>query len=242
MKKRVFLYSALFILGCFVGISAMLVEFALAGIMQHIGIILAILIILWYEICMCKKRNSGKTYEMLKQYTKEKDTKGTAKLLILADGDFFQGQGIGNIFGKRFVRISTRWIEHIHEYPEHVEYIKCVICHELYHVKLETPFFRGLFKSLIYETFSKGKARDRYYVLSWKEELDADRYGCQIYGNKELFIEKMKFMKERTAYSHNQKKRTAHPSWDIRIKYISNNIEPTLERVTKEFNEYYGLI
>jgi len=48
-------------------------------------------------------------------------------------------------------------------------------------------------------------------------------------------------MRENTTYTHNKKKRATHPSWDIRIRFIEEGIEPTLEQVTKEFNEYYEI-
>ena len=241
MGKRLFLYFALSFLSCFVGMSAVLSsEYALAGILTEVGMWLAGLVVVWYEWSLVRADNRGKLYDMLQLYVREKDEKGTARLLILADEHCYQGQGTGNLFGKRYVRISKKWVTHIYESPDMIEFIKCTICHELYHVKLQTPFFRGLFKSIFMETFSTGSARDKYYIESWKEELEADRYGCLLYGDKAMFIKKMEFMQDNSTYTHDKKKRTTHPSWDIRIKFIKQNIVPTLEMVTEEFETYYN--
>lgn len=229
MKVRLFISTGIFFAGLISGICVQYFNSA-----ANVGVYIAAALFIIYECLQCKERNKSRTHDILQQYVTEKNPK--AKIYILFDSDQYQGQALG----KSILRISVKWYKHILEYPEHMEYVKCTICHELYHINFGELGIRGVLENIVFKLCPVKKIKDKYLISVWLEEFKADYYGCQIYGDKKVFVEKMEFVKKNRTHE-NKKTRSDHPTWDMRIKYIEENIEPTLENVTQEYKAYYNL-
>ena len=139
----------------------------------------------------------------------------------------------GHALPKRHVYISRPWITSSSISKEALEYTKSTICHELYHISCRhrCPFslmpLLAIVIGIVYKPF-----RDKYYIKMWLEELNADHMSRIWHGSKEIAIAKMESMKK----LHSGKERlTDHPAWAIRIKYIQEDIVPSLENVTTEY-------
>lgn len=171
-------------------------------------------------------------YKELQKYTTAKNSK--VVLYISGNRRTYQGEAIG----KTSIRISTSLYKHVKEHPEHIEYIKTTICHELAHIELRHLGFQGRIKQYWYTFWP---IKDKYLISSWLDEFQADYYGCKIYGNKDIFLDKMRFMKENTSFKHEENPKAEHPTWDMRITHIMDDITPTLQRTEREYKKFYGI-
>lgn len=140
----------------------------------------------------------------------------------------------------KYIILTDKWYEHAKENGP--AYAKATVCHELYHIKENKAFFEWKNFNLLNPI---KKFRDKEYIREWLEEFRADRYGCELLGNKDDFLGHMYVMQKqrKTADAKKLKKRkkalSDHPTWEMRIRFIEQDIEPTIERVTEEFYEYY---
>lgn len=193
-----------------------------------ISIITLIIIILITSIQNIKKYQKEQTYRELQAYIHKYNPN---ILLYINESEIgFNAMASSNIA----IGISKKW----YKYATNNGYrlIKTTLGHELYHIKQNHPYFRK--ECLQKYMFWNPTLRNKYYCKLWLEELMADRYGLEITGDKGAVLEKMEKL-----FNSNHKIRIkdAHPPKNIRMKYIDENIDPTLENVTEEFNKYYKI-
>lgn len=190
----------------------------------------AVVIVAVYELIQHESYRKGTIYKVLEEYVRAKDP--SVKLFFYKDKVYNAKSA-----GKRYIMISSRWCEDMIEHPEHLAFIKSTVCHELYHLKQGHPIF-SMQNILFY--FRSEKVRDQIRIGIWKEEFEADRYGYEIFEDKEAYLAKMEFCREH-ATRRKKTKKYDHPTWEMRIRYIKEDVAPTLERVTKEYNNHYGI-
>lgn len=168
-------------------------------------------------------------YTELRKYVKEKCP--DAEILIGGSRKCFNGSTIG----KNIIYISRGWYCLCKENRTNIEYVKATICHEIYHLTYEKHSAWEMIKDFWLLLYCPSERMYvKHCILLWLEEFKADKHGCFLYGDRKKFIEKMHFMKD---MERNEVKRiiSTHPKWDIRIKFIEENIDPVWERAEEAF-------
>lgn len=190
-----------------------------------------------YRLCLSIKDVKSPLYRELQSYTdymvsRIPEISDLRVKLHITNETIFQGHALP----KRHIYLSRPWITAAAINGELLEYAKSTICHELYHISCRHryPFSFMSLLVAVAGLFCK-PFRDRYYIKMWLEELNADRMACIWHGDKDVTLAKMEAMKKlRTG----KESLTDHPTWDIRIRYIREDIVPTMENVVAEYREY----
>lgn len=152
------------------------------------------------------------------------------KVKLLVSGmNGYQGSAVPS----RYILISKAWIDEACVSSKWLEFVKCTICHELYHLIKHRVYSFSNFGYL----FRVGAGRDRAYVELWMEELEADQAGCRWYGEKSTFLEKMDMMDRMSKAK--KRRRSTHPSWKVRKEFVKEDIEPSFDVVKDKYEEYY---
>jgi len=146
----------------------------------------------------------------------------------LADSEIYQGCSAF----KHRVFISMPWVYAATATTEGLEMVKTTLCHEIGHLidNSYSNFLKNCFINLIRMT-PPGKR------IIWEKEFNADFYGAKLYGNKTMFLHKMKFMK-----NEYEKEEPAtlkdHPTWYLRIHAIEKDLHYSRQEVKEIFAEY----
>lgn len=190
-------------------------------------------LVIFHRLKVHKKYEKEDAFKALQSYIWSKNENVT--LIIEKDK-----KKNGSALSDKYILLTDKWYEHAKQNGP--EYAEATICHELYHISKKHPIFE--WKK--YKQLSLRKAvREKAYINAWLEEFEADRYGCEIFGNKEVFLGHMYEMQKQKNETDNKKKiklkrpLSAHPTWEMRIRFIEQNIVPTYDNVAIEFNEYY---
>lgn len=196
----------------------------------YVPLLFFFVLIVIYDVLKYKKIEKEELYKQLQAYLSEKNP--NCKLYIdLSDKRYNAGAA-----KDKYVVISKGWYDYAKEQGDS-SFVKATICHELYHIILNHPFFKESLKHTAVYTFGlRGrKKKNEYIVESWKEELEADLFGYAICDNQDVYLEKMRFMKENTSLL--RKKVTDHPAWEMRIRYLEEEITPSWGNVERDFRE-----
>ena len=190
-----------------------------------------------YRLCVSRKDAKSSLYKELQTYidgvaSSVPELADLKVKLHFVNLSYFQGIAIP----KRHVFISRPWVYAASISKEALEYAKLTLCHELYHISCRHKYPLSLMPLLavvigrFYKPF-----RDNYFIKMWHEELNADRMAVIWHGDKNAAIAKMEAFKNLCG---GKESLTDHPSWDIRIRYLREDIIPTMENVTTEYRAY----
>ena len=190
-----------------------------------------------YRLCVSIKDAKSPLYRELQSYI-DRTVSSVPELsdlkvkLHFTNESYFQGSALP----KRHIYLSRPWVNAASVCNESLEYAKLTLCHELYHISCRHryPFSFMPFLVTVIGPFYKS-FRDNYYIKKWHEELNADRMACIWHGDRKLAIAKMEALKNLCS---GKERLTDHPAWDIRIRYLQEDIVPTMDNVTAEYRNY----
>lgn len=189
--------------------------------------------VIFQRLRVHKRYEREDTFKTLQSYiwTKNKDV----TLIIERDK-----KKNGSAISDKYSLLTDKWYEHAKQNGP--EYAEATMCHELYHISKKHPIFEWKkFKQLS----MRKEVRDKAYINAWLEEFEADNYGCEILGNKDIFLGHMYEMQKQKNETDNRKKfklkrpLSDHPTWEMRIRFVEQNITPSHDKVAIEFNQYY---
>lgn len=132
---------------------------------------------------------------------------------------------------KRTIILNKKWFDDGFKEDIKKEYLKCTLLHELYHIKSNKSVKENFLERLAPICPIKN-IRKKLIIDSWIEELSADRYAYEQYENTDIFMECMLFKK---GTNKKDKSCATHSSWDVRYKFIKENIPVTYQNVEKEY-------
>ena len=144
------------------------------------------------------------------------------------DTDMFQGYSKY----RHKIYISSSWEHAASASGDALEMAKTTLCHELGHLLDNTYVSRGKYNIIRFFKFTPWGKR-----TIWAKEFKADAYGAEFYGNKAVYINKMQFM-QNMYEKETPAAISDHPSWDLRIHAIQNDLHYSKADIKAMYKEY----
>lgn len=191
------------------------------------------LIIIVHKLVRHNQYEQEDTFKSLQTYIWSKNENVT---LIIEKDKEKNGQAIKG----KYIILTDKWYEYAKQ--NGTAYVEATLSHELYHINENKSFFDWKSFNLLNPIKS---IREKEYIREWLEEFKADRYGYELFENKDDFLGHMLVMQEQREIMDAKKSRrrkkvlSDHPTWEMRLRFIKDDIIPTWENVSKEYYHYY---
>ena len=140
---------------------------------------------------------------------------------------------------KKTIQLNGIWIDEAINHPlnnQIMEYIKCTLLHELYHLKRNESKLKISMYTLFPRVCPIPDIRKKMIISNWIEELSADRYAFDIYNDKKNYEDCLRYKKRKLKYDIYSS--ITHPSWEIRYEFIHNNIPVEYKEVEIRYEKW----
>lgn len=188
---------------------------------------------MYFKRCGLKKRLLEYMNEVISANPELKQYVRYVKIHVSNDENMYQG---GASF-KHQISISYNWLILANSTTEGFEMLKTTLCHEIAHLYVHNTYSRKEYVASFFRSYSVDALK-----RSWLNEFTADYNGRCYYertgGDVKYFIQKCEMLRNYPSGVKTNGKWNNHPTWDMRIELLRNNICPTKELSDELFTSY----